>query len=163
MNWQPNEAVFQTIENYVPIRSGKYFVKVLFTTFTEVLVGTCVFPHNSDASTVLPDLANVALHKKAGQFLRNICKCNHRFFDALSYTMFAVLVAGWRRAWIILVAADASNGAIFLYVLFCAIRHLDFDRLYLRSLIVSFVASSAFSTCLNGIFGDSDDGVFWRF
>jgi hypothetical protein len=112
---------------------------------------------------VLPHLADVALHKKSGQFLRDICHCNHGFFDALSYAMLAVLVAGWWWARIIFVAADASNGAIVLYVFFCAIRHLDFNSLYFRCFIISLVASSTFSTCLYCVFWDSSDGVLWRF
>jgi hypothetical protein len=75
----------------------------------------------------------------------------------------AVVVAeGW-WAWVLVISTDTANGAIVLSIFFCAIRHLSLDCYYFRSFVIFFVASSAFSTCLNSIVWEGGDGVVWRF
>ena len=155
MYWRSNEAAAQELRVCVPIRSCRYFMRILLTLLAKIFVGTRFFSPYSDASSVLPNLADVALHEKARYIIGRICRSS---FDALPDPMFAVVVAVWRRPWIVFVATDASNSAVVFSLFFYAIHHFHLDRLCFGTFIISFVASSAFPTCLNCVVGNSNDG-----
>jgi hypothetical protein len=138
-------------------------VKIFPTFFAEIFLGTCVFVHDANAPTVLPDLANVALQEKSSQVFRHICDCNNGFFNSFPYAMFAVFVAELWRAWVFVETANTANGLIVFSNLFSAIRRFNLNCLCFRRFL-SLVSSTALSTRLDGVFGGGGrDGVFWWF
>jgi hypothetical protein len=98
-------------------------VKIFATLFAKVFVRALFFALNSNAETMLPNFAGIALNEYSCEIFRNICfreRCNFtRVFDAL----FAVFFVNGGWAWIFVEAADAANRFVILDQFVCTVDH----------------------------------------
>lgn len=134
-------------------------MEVFPTFFAEVFIWARLFGHYSDAGAMLPNLANVALHKKSSRIVGNVGRKYRIDIVAVSQALLGVLVKGWRPG-ILVVPTDAAHSLVLvLYVVF-TVCHLDgFD---FRCCPISlFSLSTSISQCRKRVVGC--DRIFWRF
>lgn len=81
-----------------------YFVQIFAALFAKIFVGGAFDAENSDAGAVLPDFADVALHKETRHI---VCELNRR-------KDFSVRPVDRRRTWVIFRATDAADGLVLL-------------------------------------------------
>lgn len=62
----------QKQERSLPIAGYVYFVQVFSALLTVVFIRCRVLTHNSDASTVLPDVADITLHEQPRHIIVNV-------------------------------------------------------------------------------------------
>jgi len=93
-------------------------VKVLPTLLAIVFLRTSVFVHDPHTSTMLPDLASIALEEEARKIFCNIGNCDERLFNAILDTVLVVFAELW-GAWIFLELANAADRLVVIGILFC--------------------------------------------
>src|SRR5690554_4741503 len=106
----------------LPVACFVYFVKVLSALLAEVLVGRALLGHDADAGAMLPDLADIALHKEARHILAHVE--SGEYYRVLCFLrLFRDVVEG-RGPRVVIEATDAADGlVVFLYVI-TTVRHV---------------------------------------
>lgn len=123
-------------------------VEVLTTFFAEVLVGGALLCENTDASAVLPDLADVALYEEARDFLGQLDASEEVGFGIL-LPVLGILFEG-RRPWVFLGAADAADRLVVLLQLVVGVCH--FVRVDADDLVANVLLPARTTTGQDGVF-----------
>jgi hypothetical protein len=134
-------------------------MQILTTLLAEILVGARFFCHDPNTTTMLPYLADVALHEQAGGIVRNIGREKWIEPKSMLETVLGVLVE-WRRALVLVVAAHAANGFVLVLVITVAVRHGGRFG-FVSSSFPFFNLSAGSPAGPEGVF--RCNGVFWRF
>ena len=99
-------------------------MQIFATLLAKILIRACFLGHDADAGTVLPDLANVALHKEAGCIVGDIGLKDGIDLEALLGTAPPGVLVQGRRARVVVEAADAADGLVLLFNIINA-AHID--------------------------------------
>lgn len=96
----------------LPIWRCEYLVKVAPTLLTKVLFWTRLLVLDSDTTTMLPDLANVALYEEACQVVGEVTRSWDFIVNGVLDARLGVLLARRREAGIVFETTDAANRLI---------------------------------------------------
>lgn len=90
-------------------------MQIFATLLAKILIWARFLGHDADAGTVLPDLANVALHKEASCIVRDIGLEDWINIEALLGTAPPGVLVQGRGAGVVVEAADAADGFVLLF------------------------------------------------
>lgn len=97
-------------------------MEILAAFLAKIFIWGALFGHDTDTSTVLPDLANVALHEKSRDIVSNVnCAIDLIFFGF--FGLFGDTLRRWRSGIVVKAAYAADSLIIFLDLV--AIAHFD--------------------------------------
>lgn len=132
-------------------------MQILATLLAEILIRTRLFGHDPNTTTMLPDLADVALHKQAGRIVCYIGREEGVDIDGMLKAVLGVFVERW-RALVLVVAADAANGLVLLLKITVAVGHVNCVG-FCCCPFPLFALSTGSAPCAEGFLGSY--GVFW--
>jgi hypothetical protein len=133
-------------------------MQVLAALLAKIFVGARFFSHDPDTAAVLPDLADVALHKQPSGIIGDVGREERILAEGVLEAVFGVFVKG-RGALVFLVAANAANGLVLFLIIAVAVRHvgsIGFVSRFFPLLDLS-AGATAGSEWILGC-----DCVFWR-
>lgn len=111
--WQRATAFSGNVmEGCLPIACRMDLVQILATLLTEVFVGRTLFGENTDASTMLPDFADIALDEKSRYFVRQL-DASKEVGLWIVLSLFRILLERW-RARVFVEATDTSYRLVVL-------------------------------------------------
>lgn len=109
------------LNSCLPIASLVNFVQVFPTLFAKVFVGGALLCHDSDTGSVLPYLADIALHIEARYVVCDIESSQYYGVWGVS-RLFGFGVKGW-RARVVVEPANAADGLVILLNIIASVGH----------------------------------------
>jgi hypothetical protein len=100
-----------------------YLMEVFPTLLTKVFVWGALFGHDADTSAMLPNFADVALHKEARDFVWDL-DCRKEIGILAVPTGSGIIIDGW-GARVVVEPADAADGLVLFFDILAAVGHFD--------------------------------------